>query len=345
MKIPASGQKKKRPDALQMRDLLKTLTQVWGPAGFEHEVRGQIRRIVEPYADEIRVDALGNLLCRVGSGGKRVMVSAHMDEIGVIATFVEKKTGFVRFSPLGGLLNTALLGTRVRFENGVIGTLCMPEYFSAARTTAPALDQYYIDVSGADPVEPGMAAAFDREAIDRGSRIVGKAMDDRAGCAVAIEAMRRLNRRVKNETWFVFSVQEEVGIRGARTAAFGVQPEIGIALDVTPSGDMLQVERNDVTLGKGAAIKIHDVGLIVPPAVRDWMVQRAEKDGIAFQRELISLGTTDGAAIQVAHAGVPTGAISIPCRYVHTTSETVDEADMEACIELLAALVANPITL
>lgn len=338
---------KKRVADMTIVDTLKSLTEAWGPSGHEHQVRELIRRAVLSYADEITVDPLGNLICRVGKGGRRIMVAAHMDEIGVMVTFVEKNTGYLRFANIGGLMNTALLGSRVRFENGTIGTLCMPEYFGAARTTAPALDQYYIDASdGPDNpsggIEPGMPAVFVQPMIERGSRIIAKSLDDRAGCAVLVETMRRLNRQTANEMIFVFTVQEEVGVRGARPAAYTADPDYAIAVDVTPAGDMIGVERNAVKLGGGAAIKLHDIGHIVPPAVRDWIIGRAEAEGIPYQRELISLGTTDAAQIQLARAGVPSGAISIPCRYVHTTSETVDTADLEACVALLTSIARQP---
>src|SRR5690606_15292477 len=157
--------------------------------------------------------------------------------------------------------------------------------------------------------------------------------------------LRRLNRQTPNEVYFVFTVQEEVGLRGARAAAYRVAPDVAIALDVTSSGDEVKGEKMSVRLGGGAAIKVHDVGLVVPPAVRQWMVDRAEADGIPYQLERRELGTTDAAAIQTARAGVPSGAISVPCRFVHTTSETVDTGDVEACVALLTGLLSNEVVL
>lgn len=329
-----------------MKELIRKLVEAWGPSGYEHQVREIIRAEVAPYADEIVVDPLGSLICRVGKGGPKIMIAAHMDEIGVMATFVEKTTGYVRFSNIGGLMNTALLGNRVRFENGTTGVIGMPEYFTTNRTIAPALDQYYIDVSdgnGHGPVQPGMPAAFWREMETRGSRVIAKSMDDRIGCVVAIEAMRRINKQTPHELYFVFTVQEEVGLRGARPAAYAVDPDVAIALDVTVTGDMIGVEKNTVTLGGGAAIKLLDTGLVVPPAVRDWMIHRAIEDGIAYQLETLTLGSTDSAGIHVTREGVPSGAISIPCRFVHTVSETVELADVEACVRLVQGLVTNPL--
>lgn len=327
-----------------MNELIRKLVEAWGPSGYEHRVREIIRAEAEPYADEITVDPLGNLICRVGQGGAKVMVAAHMDEIGVMATYTEPKSGYVRFANIGGLLNTSLLGNRVYFEDGTVGVIGMHDYLGGGRTSAPDLAAFYIDVSNGDDsaaFQSGVPAAFWRPLEARGTRLVAKSMDDRIGCVVGLEAMRRLNRQTPNEVYFVFTVQEEVGLRGARPAAYGINPDIGIALDVTSTGDMAKNGKMTVRLGGGAAIKVHDTGLVVPPAVRDWMVNRAEADGIAYQLELLTAGTTDASGIQIARAGVPSGCISIPCRYVHTNSETVDSRDVEACIALLTGLLAN----
>ena len=331
-----------------MKDLIQKLVEAWGPSGYEHHVRELIRAEVADFADEITVDPLGSLICRVGQGGKKVMVAAHMDEIGMMATFQEKKTGYLRFSNVGGLLNTTLFGNRVRFEDGTLGVIGVHEPFGPGRTTVPNLEDFYIDVSDGDnstAVTAGRPAALTRSLEERGSRLIAKSMDDRVGCAVAIETMRRLNRQTPNELYFVFTVQEEVGLRGARPAAYTVEPDVAIAVDVTATGDEAKSEKSIIRLGGGAAIKVHDTGLVVPPAVRDWMVAGAEAGGIPYQLELLTLGTTDAAGMQTARAGVPSGAISIPCRFVHTTSETVDIRDVEACVGLLVQLLGNEISL
>ncbi|MFN8529221.1 MAG: M20/M25/M40 family metallo-hydrolase [Anaerolineae bacterium] len=331
-----------------MKELIKKLVEAWGPSGYEHHVRALIRAEVEPFADEIRVDGMGNLICRVGNGGKKIVIAAHMDEIGVMTMFAEKHSGYLRFGNLGGLLQTTMVGGRVKFEDGTIGVIGVHDYFGTGRTSVPELDDFFIDVSdgetdNAGKIAPGSPAIFWRTLEERGTRLISKSMDDRIGCVVAIETMKRLNKQTSNTLYFVFTVQEEVGLRGARTAAYGLNPDVGIALDVTSTGDMVKNSKMDVKLGGGAAIKIHDTGHIVPPAVRNWMIARAEKDGIPYQRELLTLGSTDAAAIQLTGAGIPSGVISIPCRFVHTTSETVDVRDVEACIKLLTGLTANPV--
>jgi tetrahedral aminopeptidase len=334
--------------AFFVKETIKKLVEAWGPSGYEHHVRKLIQDEVKDLADEITTDALGNLICRVGSGGPKVMIAAHMDEIGVMVTYAEKNSGYLRFTAIGGLLYTTLMGSRVRFEDGTIGVIGAPDMFGASRTTSPDLDEFYIDVSdgnGNGKIGPGSPAGFWHPMEERGTRLIAKSMDDRVSCAVAIEAMRRLKnanqKKLPNEVYFVFTVQEEVGIRGARPAAYAIDPDVAIALDVTATGDTIKNEKMAVKLGGGAAIKVHDVGLIVPPAVRQWMVNQAEAEGIPYQLELLMVGTTDAAGIQTARAGVPSGCISIPCRYVHTTSETVDVNDVEACIKLLVGLLSK----
>jgi putative aminopeptidase FrvX len=329
-----------------MLELIKKLTEAWGPSGYEHQVRALIREEVADLADEIRVDGLGNLICRVGSGGKKVMVSAHMDEIGVMANFIEPESNYVRFANIGGLIYTTLHGNRVKFEDGTIGVIGAYDSFGKGRTHAPGLENFYIDVQdsdGASKVAEGSPAGFWREMQERDGRVVAKSLDDRIGCVVAIEAMRKLNKKTPNECYFVFSVQEEVGLRGARVAAQSIDPDVGIALDVTATGDEIQNRKMAVKLGAGTAIKVQDSSLIVPPYIRDWMIERAEADGIDYQLEVLTGGGTDAGAIQYANAGVPSGCISIPTRFLHTTSETVDVSDVQASVDLLAGLLANDI--
>jgi tetrahedral aminopeptidase len=331
--------------------LLKRLTEAWGPSGFEHHVRELIREEVATYCDDIRVDNMGNLICRMGElrdGGRKIMVAAHMDEIGIMTTFVEPVSGYLRVAEVGGLLKQALLGSRVLFEDGTIGVLGMHQM---RKSRSVEISDFFVDVSSGEhdrennsTIQPGSPAVFWRELETRGSRLIAKAMDDRIGCAIAIEAMRRFDASSPNEVYFVFTVQEEVGLRGAGAAAFSIEPDLGIALDVTDTGDQPHNAKMAVRLGQGAAIKLHDPGLIVPAVIRDWMINTAEAHNIPYQLEVLSGGSTDASRIQISHSGVPSGCISIPCRFVHTTSETVDQNDVDACIELLVQLLSNPVS-
>ena len=321
-------------------ELTKKLVETWGPPGYEHRIRDLIREEVAELADETWIDGLGNLICRLGKGGKKVLIAAHMDEIGLMANYQEPESGYLRFTGMGGLRRDTLNGNRVLFEDGTIGVIAVQD------GGGKSLSDFYIDVqedgeTNATPV--GQPAGFMREMQLRGKRIVAKSLDDRIGCVVAIETMRRLQRQAPNEVYIAFTVQEEVGLRGAKTAAQGVHPDIGIAIDVTASGDQIRGSKMIVKLGAGVAIKVHDPGLVVPVAIKNWMIDRCEADGIPYQLELLSGGTTDASAIQMSDAGVPSGCISIPTRYLHTTSETVDINDVQACVDLLTGLLANPV--
>lgn len=331
-----------------MKDLIKKLVEAWGPSGFEHQIRDLIRAEVANVADDIQVDALGNLICRMGKAQKdgiRVMVAAHMDEIGLMVSHIDEN-GYLRFTNIGGLFPHTLYGNRVRFENGTIGSIGVEEGWSD-RTRVPDLSAFYVDVStgdGKSPVKVGDAAGMWRTMDERGSRLIAKSMDDRIGCAIAIEAMRRLKQAGgPHEMVFAFTVQEEVGLRGATTAAYAIRPDLGIALDVTLTGDTPKGAKMAVRLGKGVAIKALDGRHIVPPAVKDLLIKTAEANKIPYQIEILTGGTTDAAAIQLAQSGAPSGTLSIPCRDVHTTSETVDLRDVQATVDLLVAVLSKPI--
>lgn len=323
-----------------MDSLIKTLAEAWGPSGFEHRVRDLIRAEVEPLADEVRVDPLGNLICRIGSGPKRIMTAAHMDEIGLIVSHIDR-LGYARFAQIGALYPAALLGSRVQFENGQIGVIGADDQHARKREL-PGLGGFFIDVDG---VQVGDPAVFVGETIRRGNRLIGKALDDRLGCAIQIEAMRRIRDTGTPHTiYFAFTVQEEVGTRGAEPAAYGIAPDFGLALDVSPTGDQPHGRPIAIRLGGGAAIKARDMSLITPPAVKDLMIRRAEEAGIPYQIEVLTGGGTDAKVIQVAHSGVPTGAILVPVRHVHTPGETVDRGDMQAALSLLVAVLSQEIT-
>jgi tetrahedral aminopeptidase len=337
-------------EGIFVKKLLQTLTETFGPSGYEDEVRRIVRREVEGLADEVRVDPLGNLIARkrptkAAPDTKRVMVAAHMDEIGVIVSHVDEN-GFVRFAPVGGVFRRYVLGSRVRFLNGTQGIIGFDRLDNI--NELPTLDKVYIDVGASNrrdcPVQVGDVAAFDRQFSDLGNRLVAKSMDDRVGVLVAIETLRAL-KSTPFDVYFVFTTQEEVGTRGAATSAYGVDPDVGIALDVTPAGDTPNALRMEMALGKGPCIKIQDVGMIADPRLVDWMIRAAEKNKVPYQREVLLIGSTDARAIQVARAGVPAGCISIPVRYVHSPSEMVEYADVQNAVRLLTAVLRTPVDL
>jgi len=331
-----------------VKELIKKLTEAYGPSGHEEQVRALIQEEIAGLADEVQVDALGNLIAlRQGDGqGRKVMLSAHMDEIGVMVTHVDDK-GFLRFTRIGGVVPPTLPGNRVLFANGTVGVINVEKgIFDAVGKKLPPLEKFYIDVGAQDkdsvPVGVGDAAAFLREMSDLGDRVVAKAMDDRIGCAVLIETMRRL-KKTPHQVAFVFSVQEEVGLRGARTSAFGLDPDVGIAVDVTGTGDCPEDRPMAVSLGKGPAIKVRDSGMLAHPGLKELMIRRAEEAGIPYQLEVLPMGSTDAMAIQVTREGVPAGCLSIPCRHIHSPSEMVDIRDVENAVRLMVTILENPI--
>lgn len=327
-----------------MKTLLRTLTQISAPSGREDEIRTAVLQMIQPYADEVRVDALGNLIARKGKqakNGRRIMLAAHMDGIGVIVSHVDAG-GFVRFSALGGLSPHRRLGARVKFLNGARGVIAL-EREAEFKERAPSLDRYYIDMGAAGgrdcPVKVGDAAVFDTEFQDLGKRVVAPALDDRAGVALLVESLTRFQSDV-NEVWYVFTVQEEVGTRGAGPASYGIHPDVGIAVDVTIANDAPNArERNPILLGGGPAIKVKDAGVISDPRIVQEMTRLAERNRIPHQFEILEMGGTDAGKMQVTGLGAQAGGIAIPLRHIHSPSEMVDLDDLKNAGKLLAAFL------
>jgi putative aminopeptidase FrvX len=330
-----------------VKDLIRKLTEAYGPSGHEEQVRVLIRAEVEPWADDVRVDALGNLIVlkKGKGGGKTVMLAAHMDEIGLIVSYVDKE-GFLRFQPIGGIDVMTLVGSRVRFADGGVGVIA-PEKRADFRSK-PELSQLYIDIGATDQQAAkerlGQAVGFVRPFADRGKRVVAKALDDRIGCAVLIKTLEQLEDS-PHDVHFVFSVQEEVGLRGARTSAYGLDPEVGIAVDVTIAADTPEAPKMAMKLGAGPCIKVKDGRMLAHPGVKELLVDTAEAHDIPYQLEVLAWGSTDAAAIQLVRSGVPAGTVSIACRYVHTQSEMVDMNDVENAVKLLVAILEKPFEL
>jgi putative aminopeptidase FrvX len=326
-----------------VKELVKKLTEAYGPSGFEGRVRDLIAAEVKGLADEMRTDALGNLfvLKKGKDRTKKAMLAAHMDEIGVMVTHVDKN-GFARFTRLGGVFPLNTPGSRVVFGNGIVGGIGLERLDD--RSKAPDLDKMFIDVGARDkdscPVKVGDAAAFSRPFAAQEGRWIAKAFDDRIGCAVLIETLRALEAPAY-DTYFVFTAQEEVGVRGARVAAFALDPDYGIAVDVTGTGDTPECYPMAVELGKGPAIKVMDQGMVAHHGLKNWMIKVAEEAGIPHQLEVLVFGGTDAMAIQSAREGVPSGVVSIPTRNVHSGCETVDEDDVRNSVKLLVELLSR----
>lgn len=323
-------------------DIVKTLQALnacHGPSGNEGEIAAALEKLAAPYADKCKVDTLGNLIVRRKGKGPKLMFSAHMDSIGFIVTHIGEK-GFLRFGKLGGLSAPDLLATPVRFQNGTRGMVALD---GKVEPKQMKLDDLYLDIGAgsreeaAAMVRVGDTAVYDTPCFVSGNRIVSPYLDNRISCVTLLMALERLGK-TDNDLYFVFSVQEELGLRGARTAAYGIDPDYGVAVDVTCPDDELGSDHSGSTvLGGGAAVKVMDNSVICHP----WMVERldalAAERSIPAQRDVIRCGGTDAGAIHQTRSGVLTGGISVPCRYTHMPLELADLRDVEACAALVAA--------
>lgn len=334
-------------------ELLKELCEAPGIPGREGAVRQIVRRELESLADEISVDGMGNLIARRrGSGnGPRVMFAAHMDEIGFIVKHIDDK-GFIRLQPVGGFDPRTLPAQRchVHANSGEIlpGAMAMESkpihLLSADEIKPPKVEQIFVDVglpgeTVKDKVEIGDMVTLDRTTERIGNNLFSKAFDDRISVFVMIEAARALgNDQPASELVLVATTQEEVGLRGARTAAFAVEPDIGIGLDITLAMDIPGASDDAAVtrLGDGAAIKVMDSSMISNVKLVEHLKQLARDNDIKHQLEVLPRGGTDGAAMQLAREGIPSITISLPTRYVHTVNEMVSADDLQAEIDLLA---------
>ena len=321
-----------------MKELIKQLTAVYGPSGHEHSVADVIEALVKDKVDSVRRDALGNLICeKKGAGDKRIMFAAHMDHIGLIVTHVEKE-GFLRVSNVGGISVGMSRARRVKFQNGVEGVLYEQALKEGEKS---ALSTLYIDIGAKDEAEAlsmidiGDIAVYAEAAFDVGkTRMVSPAMDDRSACALLIGLLQNLPESHQTIV-AVFTAQEEVGVRGATVSAYSVQPDEGIAIDVTVAGDIPELKLNAVKMGEGPAVKIKDGRSISHPDVVKRMIAAAKAAGVPSQREVLPYGGTDASAMQLSRGGMPVGTLSIPCRYVHSACEMIDMDDMENGLKLL----------
>lgn len=324
---------------MELIEILESLNQTHGPSGDEAGIREKIAELARPFADEITIDTLGNLIVRKRGEGPRVMFAAHMDSIGFIVTHIEKE-GFLRVGRLGGIAPKEAAYAPVRFKNGVRGVFVPEEKADLGKLK---LDECFIDIGAADDeeakklVQVGDTCVYDGPVRVRGDRVTVPYLDDRIACAVLLAALERIEAPTR-DLYMVFTVQEEVGLRGARTASWWVEPDVGIAVDVTDVDDTPGSERSGTTrLGKGAAIKVMDSSVICHPDVVARLEDLARAGDIPVQRDIMRAGGTDAGAIHTARLGVRTGGISIPCRYIHTPVETADRKDAEACVRLAVA--------
>jgi putative aminopeptidase FrvX len=340
---------------LTLVETLEILSNACGVTGREEEIARLMKKFLKPYVDEVKEDKLGNVvgIRRGKKDAPKVMLAAHMDEIGLLVKTITKE-GFLYFVKVGGIDDRILLAQKVTVHtehgplHGIIGSRPPHIQKPEERQKVISYDELFIDVGAKSQedaqkmgVKIGDIASFDVRFARIGKNVVtGKALDDRVGCAVMIEGMKRL-KSVECSVYAVGTVQEEVVSRGAGTAAFAICPDVGIALDVTVAGDTPGVKEVEapIKLGKGPALTVADSGMIAPPKILRLQVETAEQNRIPYQLEAFMGGSTDAARILLTREGVPSGVIAVPARYIHSPTSMLDLKDAENAVRLLVATV------
>lgn len=337
-------------------ELLKKTCEIAGAPGFEEKIRNLVIKEAEPLADRLEVDNMGSVITlKKGSNnpdGKKVMVAAHMDEIGFIVTHIDDN-GFIRFHTLGGFDPKTLTAQRVVVHGkkdlvGVMGSKPIHVMSSEERNKNPKISDYFIDLGmKADEVKElvsvGNPITRERELIEMGNCVNCKSIDNRVSVFILLETLRRLEN-VPFDVYGVFTVQEEVGLRGANVAAHRINPDFGIGLDTTIAFDLpgAQPHERITALGEGAGIKVMDASAICDYRMVDFMKKTADSHQIKWQPELLTAGGTDTAGVQrMGKQGAIAGAISVPTRHLHQVIEMADKDDIESCIQLLKACLES----
>ncbi len=321
---------------------LNTLLSTFGPSGNEGAVREFIKSEIEEHVDEVQIDALGNLIARKKGIGKKIMLAGHMDQIGLMVTYIDKE-GFLRFTNIGGVSPTISLSQRVVFENGTIGVIGS-EHLESVKDLK--LDKMYIDIGASSKEEAekiisiGDVCGYHNPPIIDDLKVISPSLDDRIGCYIMMETIKNL-KESPNDLYFVFTVQEELGLRGARTSAYRVEPDIGIAYDVTMTGDTPKARTMSLKMGEGFAIKAKDNSMISHPGLKNHLVKEAKNQNATYQIEVLEFGGTDSGAIHLSKEGVPSSVISIPTRYIHSTCEMVSNKDVLGAINYSTKLLTK----
>ena len=336
--------------------LLKNLCETPGPPGSEGRVRQLVLEVLEPLCDDVSTDALGNVTGvkrgrKANGKARKLMLSAHMDEISFLVTHIDD-SGFIRFTPLGGFDSRTLTAQRVLVHGkkdllGVLGSKPIHIMTEEEKKAAPRLEDYFVDVGlPAEDVRSlvtiGDTITRQRELAEIGNTLNGKSFDNRMGVFVMLEALARVEEHTV-DIYTVASVQEEIGLRGATVATRNIDPNIGIALDITVANDVPEAKAHEhiTRLGKGTAIKVMDSSVLCNPGIVDHLKRIAGERKIPYQMEVLVRGGTDTGAIQRSGSGAAVGCISIPTRYVHSAIEMCHKADIRASIDLLAAFIEN----
>ncbi|MGM8215557.1 M42 family metallopeptidase [Bacillaceae bacterium W0354] len=338
--------------------MLKELTDAKGIPGNEKEPREVMKKHIEKYADEVTTDGLGSLIAKKSgdANGPKIMVAGHLDEVGFMVTRIDDN-GFLFFQPVGGWWNQVMLAQRVTIMTkkgdltGVIGSK-PPHILSAeARKKPVEIKDMFIDIGASSKeeaekfgVRPGDSVVpyFEFTVMKNEKLLLAKAWDNRIGCAIAIEVLKRLQgENHPNVVYGVGAVQEEIGLRGAKTAAHLINPDIGFAVDVGIAGDMPGVTDKEAAskMGEGPQIMVFDASMVSHKGLRDFVVDTAEENNIPFQYESMAGGGTDAGSIHLTHNGVPSLAITVPTRYIHSHAAMLHRDDFENAVKLLVEVI------
>jgi len=326
-----------------MKELILQLAALNAPSGTERGIQETLLSFVKDVADEVIVDTLGNGIARKHGEGPHVMLAAHADEVGVMVIHIDED-GFLRLISVGDVHAASLVGRTIRFTNGVVGVVGVE---AGVKLQDIGFDQLYADIGATNTVEAlskvkiGFEATVLEGVVELDEhRLVGRALDNRVGCAIAIEAFREAAAKGRNVS-LVFTAQQTVGARGARTAAYRLQPDLALIIDAAPTGDMPKANRMEIKLGNGPAIKIMDGTAIVPLDVKNHLVQSAARVSIEPQFEVWPRGLSDAGGVQLSVDGIAVGGISYPARYVGNPSTIVDMRDVEATRKLVVEAILS----
>ncbi|MUV59034.1 M42 family metallopeptidase [Halogeometricum sp. CBA1124] len=332
-------------------ELLRELTETSGVPGYEDRIRDVVRRELEAHADEVRTDAMGNVVGTVeGDSDYSVAIAAHMDEIGFMVRHVTDE-GFVQLDALGGWDPRILKAQRVQVHTedgdvtGVIGSPPPHTLTEEQKEKDDEVKDVYVDLgldgdAAAETVDVGDLVTMEQTTVEMGDHVTGKALDDRVCLFAMLEAAKRLDDPTVT-VHFAATVQEEVGLRGAAALGVDLDPDLAVALDVTVANDVPGFEAGDhvTELGEGTAIKLKDSSVITNPKVHRRLRDVADAEDVPYQYEILPAGGTDTAGFQNTHGAKPVGAISVPTRYLHTVTESAHVEDVDATIDLLTAFL------
>ncbi|WP_373688743.1 M42 family metallopeptidase [Brevibacillus daliensis] len=342
----------------QTEQMLRELTECSGVPGFEQEVRQVMKKYIEPYADEISYDNLGSIIAKKtgDENGPKILIAGHLDEVGFMVSRITDD-GFLKFQPLGGWWSQVMLAQRVRVQtkdgylDGVIGSVPPHVMPVEQRRKVVEIKDMFVDIGASSKKEAEEFGARPGDAIipvcpftvmKNPKMLMAKAWDNRLGCAAAIDLMKGLQGvEHPNVLYAAGTVMEEVGTRGAYTVANTVKPDIGIAVDVGIAGDTPGINKNDAPskAGKGVEIAMYDARLIAPQKLRQFVIETAEAEGIPYQLTTIPGGATDAAAFSLTGSGIPSIALSVATRYIHSHASIIHYDDYQNMVKLLVALV------